>query len=324
MMDSVRWLNYLGTKDMTEQPKVAVLIGCYNHEDFIIPCLESVLSQTYSKVDIYIADDCSSDKTRDVIRNYIQKKDLRLHIIFNKENKGISENYNSLIEKALKDSEVEYIIPFAGDDLMREDKIERQVKALQAKPEVQLCYSNMKWFDSCTGKKIINHFNFIFKPTLSIDEIISDAIIPTPTLCIRRKALEVVRYNNALRYINDYLLSVELGILGNGVIYIDETLVFYRKHGSSIMDTKTFSEERRLAARIIIEKYGYIQAANRFSRTALYDEILESIYKKEITIFFKKTIFIFPCFFSSKKWFFRFLKLFYLINRTFVTKKQKC
>ncbi|EJL6431532.1 glycosyltransferase, partial [Vibrio cholerae] len=91
-MDSVRWLNYLGTKDMTEQPKVAVLIGCYNHEDFIIPCLESVLSQTYSKVDIYIADDCSSDKTRDVIRNYIQKKDLRLHIIFNKENKGISEN----------------------------------------------------------------------------------------------------------------------------------------------------------------------------------------------------------------------------------------
>lgn len=61
---------------------------------------------------------------------------------------------------------------------------------------------------------------------MSIDEIISDAIIPTPTLCIRRKALEVVRYNNALRYINDYLLSVELGILGNGVIYIDETLVF--------------------------------------------------------------------------------------------------
>lgn len=152
---------------------------------------------------------------------------------------------------------------------------------------------------------------------MSIDEIISDAIIPTPTLCIRRKALEVVRYNNALRYINDYLLSVELGILGNGVIYIDETLVFYRKHGSSIMDTKTFSEERRLAARIIIENYGYIQAANRFSRTALYDDILDSIHKKEIIISLKKIICIFPFFFSSRKWFFRLLKLSFIMKSLF-------
>lgn len=296
-------------------PKVAVLIGCYNHEEFIIPCLESVQNQTYPNVGIYLSDDCSQDRTQEVIRGYLRDHpSLNVKVTFNQANKGIADNYNSLIESALKDLEVEYIIPFAGDDLMRKDKIELQINALQAQPKVCLCYSNMQWFNSVTGKKIINHFNFIFKPELIIENIISEAIIPTPTLCIKREALAQVRYNNELRYINDYLFAVELAILGNGVVYIPDSLVFYRKHGASIMDTRTFSKERRQASDIIKRKYGYDKVASKFARTAAYDEVLEAFYRNEYKVSFKKALILFPTFFSSKKWFFRLLKLLFIIK----------
>ncbi|MCS0350739.1 glycosyltransferase [Vibrio ordalii] len=300
-------------------PKVVVLIGCYNHEEFIIPCLESVLDQTYPNVDIYIADDCSRDRTQEVIRSYLDNHPgLNVTVTFNQTNKGIAGNYNALIESALKDLDVEYVIPFAGDDLMRKDKIELQLNALQAQPKVCLCYSNMQWFNSSTGKKIINHFNFIFKPELIIENIISEAVIPTPTLCIRREALDKIRYNNELRYINDYLFAVELAILGSGVTYIPESLVFYRKHGASIMDTRTFSGERRQASDIIKRKYGYDKAASKFSRTAEYDEVLECFYRNEYIVSFKRVLALLPTFFSSKKWFFRLLKLLFIIKNKLV------
>lgn len=300
-------------------PKVAVLIGCYNHEEFIIPCLESVLEQTYSNVDIYLADDYSQDRTQEVIRSYLHDHpSINVKVTFNKANKGIADNYNALIKNALDDREVEYVIPFAGDDIMRQDKIELQINALQEQSNVCLCYSNMQWFNSVTGKKIINHFNFIFKPELIVEKIISEAVIPTPTLCIKREALEQVCYNNELKYINDYLFAVELAILGNGVVYIPDDLVFYRKHGASIMDTRTFSEERRKVSDIIKKKYGYEKAVSKFSRTAEYDEVLEAFYRNEYKLSFKRALLLFPTFFSSKKWFFRLLKLLFIIKNKII------
>lgn len=299
---------------INKEPKVAVLIASYNHENFIISCLESVLNQSYSNLDVYIADDCSIDNTVQVVTDYLKNNSLdnKVVVISNEFNKGIAGNYNSLITQALKDTQVEYIIPFAGDDLMRVDKVALQVEALRSQPDVCLCYSNMQWFNSGTGKKIINHFNFIFKPEFSIESIISEAVIPTPTLCIKRKAVEVVRYSSELRYINDYLFAVELAIIGRGVVYVPECLVFYRKHGASIMDTKTFPDERKLAANIINNRYGYKKSTNRFSKTAVYDEILNCLHNDQGV--FLKVIVALPLFFSSRKWFFRLLKLIFIIK----------
>ncbi|MGF1730484.1 glycosyltransferase [Photobacterium kasasachensis] len=301
------------------RPKVAVLIGCYNHERYIESCLESVIKQTYDNIVIYISDDCSKDNTVKVISEYIAKYCQRFDIILDakKNNLGVANNYNSLIQLALKDNDVRYIIPFAGDDLMLEDKVARQVKELENNKDTYLCYSNMQWFNSDTDKKIINHFNMLFNPSTSIDKIIGEAIIPTPTLCIRREALENIKYNNQLKYVNDYLLTVELALLG-GVLYIPEILVRYRKHGASIMDTTLFLEERVDAASYITEHYGYEPAAKHFASTAKFDYLIKSLnesnYRESVVRFVK----LIPTFFSSQKWFFRLLKFLVLIaKRTF-------
>ncbi|NBI51623.1 glycosyltransferase [Photobacterium alginatilyticum] len=319
-MRSLRiWLSYQGTKMDTNQPKVAVSIACYNHEKYIESCLASVLEQTYKNIVIFVSDDCSTDRTAEVLNNFVDSNKNKYPISINikSQNTGVAENFNSVVEMALNDKEVEYIIPFAGDDLMFKTKVERQVEALEANKERHLCYSNMQWFNSSTSKTILNHFNFLFKPSENIEKVIAEAIIPTPTLCFRRVALEKLKYNQKLRYVNDYLIAVEAALLG-GVVYIPELLVRYRKHGASIMDTTLFLEERVDAANYIIEHYGYESSARHFAETARFDYLIQSLNKgnyKDVIIRFTLLL---PRFFSSQKWFFRLLKFFSLsLKRVF-------
>ncbi len=301
---------------LKKKSKVAVLVGCYNHENYIVPCLQSILEQSYENIVIYVADDCSNDSSAQVILKFADRYKQRfpINIRINESNLGVSENYNSLVQMALQDKKVKYIIPFAGDDLMLKDKVTLQVDALSQNDKVFLCYSNMQWFDNSTGKKILNHFNFLFKPSLSIEEIIAEAIIPTPTLCIRREAFDIVQFNNSFRYINDYLLAVEVALLG-GVTYIPKVLVKYRKHGASIMDTTLFLEERVDAAKHIIQHYGYKNAANCFANTVKFDYLIKSLNEDEWFTTMRRFIKLLPTFFSSQKWFFRLLKFLFLTIR---------
>lgn len=301
---------------MIDVPKVAVLVACFNHEKYIVECLESIVNQNYSNIEIWLADDCSTDGSVKIINNYLLSVDkVNINFLVNKKNKGIANNYNQLIDLALENEDVEYVIPFAGDDVMRADKISKQVEVLESNRECYLCYSNMMWFNSETGKKIINHFNLLFRSSCEIETIISEAIIPTPTLCIRRRGLNKIRFNNNIKYINDYLFAVELAIFGGGVAYIPETLVFYRKHGNSIMDTRTFSNERLEASSFIRDNYGYIKSTKKFEKTAKYDELIECLYQKDYKQFSIKMFLLLPWFFSSIKWFFRFLKVFHIFFR---------
>lgn len=301
------------------QPKVAVAIACYNHEKYIEPCLDSVLTQTYQNIVIYVSDDSSTDQTAKVLNEFVGDNNKRfpISVDIKPHNIGVADNFNAVVEMALSDEDVDYIIPFAGDDLMFATKVARQVEALEANKDKHLCYSNMQWFNSSTNKTILNHFNFLFKPSDSLEKIIAEAIIPTPTLCIRRRALEEIKYNNKLRYINDYLVAVEIALLG-GVVYVPELLVRYRKHGASIMDTTLFLEERVDAANYIIEHHGYESAAKHFAATARFDYLLKALNERNFRDVIIRFVKLIPLFFSSQKWFFRLLKFLLLtVKRVF-------
>ena len=70
-------------------PKISILIPAYNVENYIDECLESVLNQSLSDIEIICVDDASTDDTLSILRNY-EEKDKRVKIYFHKENKGQS------------------------------------------------------------------------------------------------------------------------------------------------------------------------------------------------------------------------------------------
>src|SRR6187431_17527 len=68
-------------------PKVSVIIPNYNHADFLMQRIVSILNQTYQDFELIILDDCSSDKSREIIEHYRTHPKVS-HIVYNAENSG--------------------------------------------------------------------------------------------------------------------------------------------------------------------------------------------------------------------------------------------
>jgi len=107
-----------------DRPLVSVITPTYNHESFILQCLDSVLSQTFEDWEQIIVDDGSTDKTAAIVARYAAA-DRRIHLI-RQRHKGIwrlSEAYNSALERARG----KYIAILEGDDFWPSYKLGKQI-----------------------------------------------------------------------------------------------------------------------------------------------------------------------------------------------------
>lgn len=120
-------------------PLVTVICLCYNHAEFVIEALESVLCQTHSNVELIIADDCSTDNSVDVIEKWL-KNHPEIPFFANKKNLGNTKTFN----QCLKVAKGIYIIDLAADDLLQSDCIENQLKGFEETTyeNVGLIYGN--------------------------------------------------------------------------------------------------------------------------------------------------------------------------------------
>lgn len=95
-----------------KNPKVSILIPCYNLGSLITRCLESI--PVRDDIEVIIVDDCSKDNTLDLILNFWNKSDLNLKVMRHKTNKGVSVVMNTLYDLA----KGEYVYQIDGDDYL--------------------------------------------------------------------------------------------------------------------------------------------------------------------------------------------------------------
>lgn len=100
-------------------PKVSVVIPIYNVEKYLKKCLDSVINQTLKDIEIICVNDCSSDNSESIIKEYINK-DNRVKLISHKENQGLGFARNS----GLLESRGEYVSFIDSDDFVSENFIE--------------------------------------------------------------------------------------------------------------------------------------------------------------------------------------------------------
>lgn len=124
---------------MSNKKLVSIISPTYNHERFISECIESVLSQTHQEWEMHIMDDGSTDKTGEIAQSFASK-DPRIHYHY-QENIGVHrlhETYN----KALSLCQGEYVAILECDDTWFEDKLSRQVAALETNQDCVLAWSS--------------------------------------------------------------------------------------------------------------------------------------------------------------------------------------
>lgn len=107
---------------MQNLPLVSIICLCYNHEQFIIESLNSVLNQTYKNIELIIADDYSNDDSKQTIQRWL-KNYPNIKFIFNETNLGNTKTFN----KALKIAKGDYIIDLAADDVLLPYCVEKQL-----------------------------------------------------------------------------------------------------------------------------------------------------------------------------------------------------
>lgn len=107
-------------------PLVSICIPSYNYAEYLPELLESVLQQTYAQIEVIVVDDCSTDNSVEIIKEYAAK-DPRIRLYVNAVNLGMVGNWNYCVELA----QGEYVKLFCADDVMEPTCIERQVWMLE-------------------------------------------------------------------------------------------------------------------------------------------------------------------------------------------------
>lgn len=109
-------------------PLVSVIVPCYNHENYIIECLNSIYNSSYKNIELILIDDGSKDKSYELAIEWLSKRLERfININTHKQyNAGICKTLNRLINKA----NGEFIFPIASDDCITVNGIRDSINQL--------------------------------------------------------------------------------------------------------------------------------------------------------------------------------------------------
>ena len=100
---------------------ISIIIPIYNIEQYLNVCIESVVQQTYSNLEILLIDDGSNDSSGYICEEWA-KRDQRI-TVFHQENGGLSAARN----RGIQESQGSYIVFIDGDDYVSYDMIEKTI-----------------------------------------------------------------------------------------------------------------------------------------------------------------------------------------------------
>lgn len=207
-----------------ETPDVSVLIVTYNHRMYIRKTLEGALMQQFGgRMEIVVADDCSTDGTGDEIKALQEEFPGKFRVLPREKNMGMASN----TADAISQCRGKYIAICEGDDYWdHPEKIKRQYEVLEQDPELMFCN---------TAYRILNE-NGEFDPkgwagdkTYSLYDFLQSNLACTCTVMFRREAMKLrVDIWKKSPFI-DWLMWCEL--LENGKArYIPVDTAVYRRH----------------------------------------------------------------------------------------------
>lgn len=157
---------------MEKKEKVSIIVPVYNAENFIEETIECVFNQTYSNFELILVDDCSTDKSAEIIKNI---KDKRVIYLKNKKNSGAALSRNNGIDVATG----EYICFLDADDIWSKEKLEKQIKFMKRK-NCEFSFTGYEFADENgkpNGKKVNVPSTINYKQALKNTTIFTSTVM---------------------------------------------------------------------------------------------------------------------------------------------------
>ena len=215
------------------KPKVTIICITYNHEKFIAEALDSFLMQkTDFPFEVIVGEDCSSDRTTEIVRQYARNYPDIIKPVFQKNNVGPYQNTLS----AYKQIQGEYVINNEGDDYFSDPlKLQKQVDFLDSHPEYSICFHPVKviWEDKSNQDYIFPEPKYRYnKALLTTNELVKSNFIQTNS-CMYRWRFKQDKH--LLDYFPEdiipgdwymHLLHAQTGKIG----FLPDVMTVYRSH----------------------------------------------------------------------------------------------
>ena len=204
--------------------KLSVVVSCYNQEDYISECLDSIFNQkTDFNFEVIVADDFSSDGTREVIKKCCDKYSNKIRVLYQKKNVGAARNYIALHNLALG----EYVSHIDGDDIMLSGKLQAQVDVMDTYPDCNIVFHQAEFF-SDDNKYIAKTGQLFFGDIffLSLSELARWGTIAVHSSYMYRRSTRLTRAYN--KDFMEWFFAMESLIAGGRAAFINKVMVRYR------------------------------------------------------------------------------------------------
>ena len=195
----------------------------FNGEKYLKEQLDSILNQTYPLEELIVQDDCSTDSTVDIIKEYQREYPIiKLHV--NEKNKGLNENFFSAMDKAIGD----YIAIADQDDIWKLNKIEKQINMIG---DHLLCFGHSRHF--CIEDGITKIYEDKGSPpNYSLLRYVFVNMIAGHSMLIDSRLLNLMPFRSNLR-MYDYYLGL-IAATHNSIVFCNEVLCDHRIHSDNV------------------------------------------------------------------------------------------
>ena len=207
-------------------PKVTVLLPVYNAARFLRASIDSILRQSFEDFELLIVDDCSSDDSVAIVESY---SDRRIRMI----RSGSRLKLSGVLNLGLDNCEGEFVARMDADDVSLSDRLARQVKFMESRPELGMSGGWVLTFGEHPSSGTV--FRYPLKSEEIRATLLFDNPFAHPTVMFRKKLLDCfnLRFNGDFYPAEDYELwirALECFPTAN----LNQVLLKYQLHGSSM------------------------------------------------------------------------------------------
>ena len=231
--------------ELTELPKISVLMSVYNGEQYLHEAINSILNQTFADFEFIIVDDGSNDSSHTIIKSY---DDKRIKYIKNEVNIGLSKSLNIAISLA----KGKYIARMDADDLSYPERFAKQINFLDSNHDITICGTQMNELG-----KIYQVSNFPLTHNEMCIALLSGNPLAHPSVMWRKEDFDKkdFKYNEAYKTTQDYELWSRVLYKLKGA-NLNESLLHYRAHDNQVSANQSDSQ-RDNSIRVKLDQLKY-------------------------------------------------------------------
>jgi len=272
------------------QDKISIALCTYNGEQFLSRQLASIQQQTRAPDELIVCDDCSTDRTLEILHDFAASAAFPVRITRNEHNLGFVANF----ERAIQLCRGDLVALCDQDDIWYPIRLERALQEFTAHPEVGFVFSDADIIDQqdqLTGMRLWTSFGFVGQrkeqmsrgdyTVLAKNRFVTGATVMFRT-CLRQNCLPV-----GSGWLHDEWLVATSAAIAD-VRLIDSPLICYRQHASQqigLSPPPSFQERNRRHWTELARQIGLLEEiCTRLSRQSLTQpgEALYSCYQDHL------------------------------------------